>query len=68
MKFKECLKKNRIKSKLSQKTIAEKLGISTRSYQDYEYGKFEPNIEKLIILADIFNISIDELVGRKFPK
>ena len=68
MQFKERLKTNRKNNKLSQKTIAEKLGISVRSYQDYEYGKFEPNIEKLILLADIFNITLDELVGRKFPK
>ena len=30
----------------------------------WESGESVPNIEKLILLADLFEISIDELVGR----
>ena len=39
-----------------------------RGYQQYEQGKFEPNIEKLVKLADTFGISVDELIGHEFPQ
>lgn len=64
MLFKERLKELRISSPYTQKEIAKKLNISVSAYQYYEAGKNEPNIEKLITLADLFNVSIDYLVGR----
>lgn len=63
----ESLKQNRIKAGLTQVAVAEVLGVSPRAYQHYENGTREPNIEKLIKLADLFSISLDELVGRVFP-
>ncbi len=63
MLFKERLKELRISSPYTQKEIAQKLNISVSAYQYYEAGKNEPNIEKLITLADLFNVSIDYLVG-----
>lgn len=62
--FTEKLKTCRKKAKETQKQIAEKLEISERSYQHYELGTREPNIEMLIKIANIFNVSIDYLVGR----
>lgn len=67
MLFHESLKFQRSKTKMTQKTVAESIGISLRGYQQYEQGLFEPNIEKLIKLADTFDISLDTLVGREFP-
>lgn len=67
MKFNECLKTNRETSGYTQKQVAELLKIAPRSYQRYELGEREPNIETLIQLADLFKISLDELVGRNFP-
>ena len=64
MEFKIRLKELRQKSPLTQKEISEKLGISVSAYQYYEAGKNEPNIEKLIILADTFNVTLDYLTGR----
>ena len=64
MKFCDRLKDLRIKSPLTQKELATKLDISISAYQYYETGRNEPSIDKLIILADIFNVSIDYLVGR----
>ncbi|MCI9078659.1 MAG: helix-turn-helix transcriptional regulator [Lachnospiraceae bacterium] len=63
MLFKERLRELRTTSPYTQKDIAQKLNISVSAYQYYEAGKNEPNIEKLIILADMFGISIDYLVG-----
>ncbi len=59
------LKELRLQCKFSQKEIAEKLGITYQSYQAYEMGKTLPNIIKLIQLADLYDVSIDYLVGRK---
>lgn len=64
MEFKTRLKELRKESPYTQKDIAEKLGISVSAYQYYEAGKNEPNIEKLKILADMFNVTLDYLTGR----
>ncbi len=67
MKFNECLKHQRELCGYTQKQVSELLGIAPRSYQRYELGEREPNIETLIRIADLFEISLDDLVGRSFP-
>jgi len=62
--FAERLKMLRIEKSITQKAIAEYLGIQETSYQHYEYGKRTPNQETTIKLADYFNVSLDYLVGR----
>lgn len=67
MKINECLKRKRELFGCTQKQMAELIGITPRSYQRYESGEREPNIATLIQIADFFEISLDDLVGRKFP-
>lgn len=62
--FNENLKQLRLYSSLMQKEIASRLGVSVRTFQGWESGRTEPNIEKLIQIADLFDVSIDYLVGR----
>ncbi len=62
MKFNERLKSERKSHKLTQQFIASEIGVSLRAYQQYEQGLYEPNIEKLIKLADLFGITVDSLV------
>jgi transcriptional regulator with XRE-family HTH domain len=50
--------------RLTQQTVADKLGISQQSYARYEKGDREPSIENLITLAGLFSVPIDILVGR----
>ena len=38
--------------------------MSMLGYQRYEYGEREPSFQKLIALADYFDVSLDYLVGR----
>lgn len=64
MKFHEKLKELRVSNGLSQHFIAEHLQINDRSYQNYEYGEREPNIETLIRLSAILDVSLDELLCR----
>jgi len=63
-KFAERLEALRIKKSITQKVIAEYLGIPERAYQLYEYDKREPNQDDLIKLADYFDVSVDYLLGR----
>ncbi len=64
MRFHERLRALRKQSPITQKDIATKIGVSPRTFQQYELGKIEPNIEKLILLSQIFNVTIDFLVCR----
>ena len=64
MKFNERLKKIRLRSSYLQKDLASSINVSVRTFQAYEHGDNEPNIEKLIKLADIFQVTLDYLMGR----
>lgn len=48
---------------LTQKDVYTAIGVSPIVYQRYEYGN-SPAYEKLIALADYFDVSLDYLVGR----
>ena len=42
--------------------------ISEKTYQNYELMTREPKLEILIKIADLYDVSIDYLVGRKDQK
>ena len=44
--------------------VADKLCISLRNYQKYESGDSAPSIEGLVIIADMFDVPTDYLLGR----
>jgi len=48
---------------MTQRQMADALGVTERSYQRYE-AENNPNHETLIKLADYFNVSLDYLTGR----
>ncbi len=62
MNFKENLKKLRKEKDISQEQLAEKLNISRQAISKWESGKAYPDIDNLILLRDIFNVSLDELM------
>ncbi len=68
MEFKEIIKDLRTSSNLSQKQVADVLGISDRAYQHYEYGTRYPDFHGLIKIADYFDVSLDYLTGRSKVK
>lgn len=65
MNFNESLKQLRIINGIGQAKLAEVLSTSIKTISHWETGYSEPSIAQLIQLADYFDISIDELVGRK---
>ena len=58
------LKKLRNKMELSQAAVAEKLGITQQAYANYERGARHPDLEMLIKLSALFNVSVDFIVGK----
>lgn len=52
----------RTKTNLSQGDLANKLNVSRQSISKWENGNSTPDLEKIIKLAEIFNISLDELI------
>ncbi len=56
------IKEEREKLNLSQDELAEKMDISRQAISKWETGKSYPDIEKILKLSVIFNLSLDELV------
>ena len=64
------LKLLRKESGISQQKLADSIGMSQQSINQYENHSVEPDIETLSRMADFFNTSIDYIVGRstsRFP-
>ena len=55
---------------LTQKEIADLLKVGQRTYCDYELGKTRIPVDCLIVLAKLYNVSMDyicELTDEKVP-
>ena len=48
--------------------LAKYLNISQGTYSDYECGRVHVPIEQLIKIADFYDVSLDYLVSREWPK
>jgi DNA-binding XRE family transcriptional regulator len=57
------LKALREAAAVSQKQLAEVIGVSQQSINKYENHSIEPDIETMIRIADYFNTTVDYLVG-----
>lgn len=64
MDFSRMLKQLREEKSLSQKDIAEYLGLTRQAVASYELAKREPDYDVLKKLADYFGVSVDYLLGR----
>ena len=60
--FGENLKKLRTSQKISRKVLAEKLNISDSTLAGWENAHREPPLDKVIEVAEFFNVSVDSLV------
>lgn len=54
----------RKESGLTQLELGDKLGLSKANISKYEANVHEPSIETLNKLSDLFNVSVDFLLGR----
>ena len=62
MSFSTNLKQLRIVNNMTQDDLAKKVGVCRQAISKWELGNSLPDIEHVIILANIFNITIDSLV------
>ncbi|MBV9268882.1 MAG: helix-turn-helix transcriptional regulator [Acidobacteriaceae bacterium] len=63
--FHQRLRQLRTKRKLTQTRMAELLAISPRVYTRWENGGATPLFGTVVKIADILDVSLDELAGRK---
>lgn len=63
MQFNERLKELRSDAGLSQKRLAELIGVSQKAIDFWEKGMNEPKASYIIALANFFNVSCDYLLG-----
>lgn len=63
--FKEKLIELRKEKNMTQDDLAKKMGVSRSAICNYEKGIREPSFETLEAFADIFNVSIAELLNEK---
>ena len=54
-------------SGLNQVSFADKMGVSQSTVASWENGTRRPDLDALCRIADLFNVSLDELLGRKHP-
>ena len=59
----EKLKSLRIENKLTQKQVAERIGLAISAVSSYEAGTRYPSYESLVKLSRIFHVSTDYLLG-----
>ena len=62
--FSKNIKEYRLSSSLTQGELADRLKTTQRKVSYWESGKIEPDLDTLIAIAEFFDVSIDELVGR----
>ena len=53
---------------LTQTEAAKSVGVSRQALSNYERGLREPSLKSLIIMSDLYKVSLDELVGRTKPE
>ena len=62
--FKDRIRSARIYCGLTLQGTADALDIALRSYQKYESGDREPNLDLLVSMADLFSVPVDFLLCR----
>ena len=63
MSFADNLMELRKLNNLSQEEIADKIGVSRQTLSKYETGESLPDIERCKMLADLFGVTMDDLIS-----
>lgn len=58
----------RKQNNLSQTAVAKRMGVSSALVSAYEKEERNPSIEKIILLADIYHVTTDYILGRTQSK
>ena len=68
MKFNEKLVNLRRKHNLSQEQVAEKLKVARQTISKWELGETTPEMDKLIMISELYNITLDELIKEEIAE
>lgn len=63
----ERIKSCREQENITQEDLSQKLNVSRQSVSKWEKGTSLPDIDRLVSLSELFNISLDELITGKEP-
>lgn len=63
VRYNDRLRRLRKEHHLTQQHVASVLGVSQRTYSDYETGQRRLSIEGIIILARYYDVSLNFLAG-----
>ncbi|MCU4765946.1 helix-turn-helix domain-containing protein [Bacillus toyonensis] len=58
----EQLKKLRESKEFSQEDVAKKIGVTRQAVYKWENDKSYPDIDNLILLSEMYNVTLDELI------
>ena len=61
MEQKNTLRENRERLRLTQKQVADTIGIAESAYQRYEYGVQVPNVFMAVKIAKVLKVPVEEL-------
>lgn len=62
MNISEQIKLNRKRMNASQEELAERIYVSRQTISSWENGKSYPDLKSLLLLSEIFSVSLDELI------
>ena len=68
MEFNNKLYELRKQKGFSQEELANRLNVSRQTISKWEVGESTPDMEKLVAISDLFEMSLDELVKGEEPK
>ena len=56
------IRKHRTESGLSQKDLADKIYVTRQTVSNWENGKSYPDIQSLLLLSQLFGVTVDQLI------
>lgn len=60
----EILKEYRVKCKMTQEFVAERLGVSRQAVSKWESGASDPSMSNLIALAKLYGVAIEDILSQ----
>lgn len=67
MEFNNKLYELRKQKGFSQEELANRLNVSRQTVSKWEVGESTPDMEKLVAISDLFDVSLDELIKGEEP-
>lgn len=67
MKFGKALSTLRKKADMTQNEVADRLNLSRQAISKYERGESFPDISVLVLIADLFQVTLDQLINYGEP-